>query len=92
LIIGDASMAPEELFTPRGAIEYGVDDTEPGMVWLQRIRDRFSYSVWLNPIRSIYWSERYGNRTLREIRQIYHMEDLTLGGIKNAVTYLNERG
>jgi Uncharacterized protein conserved in bacteria len=92
LIIGDASMAPEELFTPRGAIEYGVDDTEPGMVWLQRIRDRFSYSVWLNPIRSIYWSERYGNRTLREIRQIYHMEDLTLGGIKNAVTYLNEQG
>jgi hypothetical protein len=91
LIIGDASMAPEELFSPRGAIEYDINDIEPGKVWLQKIRDRFRYSVWLNPIRNSHWSDTYGNRTIRAIRQIYHMEDLTLGGIKNAVAYLNDQ-
>ncbi|MHC1567794.1 MAG: hypothetical protein ACXQTD_08915 [Candidatus Syntropharchaeia archaeon] len=91
LIIGDAAMAPEELIYPGGAIEYGVDDSEPGKVWLQRIRERFRYSVWLNPIRKNLWSKVHGSWTIREIGKIFHMEDLTLGGIKNAVAYLNDQ-
>jgi len=89
LIIGDASMAPEELSYPDGAIEYGVNDKEPGEVWLKRINSRFRYSVWLNPIIKSFWLDAYGTNTLQMIGDIFHMEDLTLGGIKNAVDYIN---
>jgi len=87
IIIGDASMAPEELFLSQGSIEYGVDDSKPGYYWLERISKRFRYCVWLNPIRKSRW-ESYGCRTFQEIRKIFHMEDLTLGGIKGMVEFL----
>jgi len=87
IIIGDAAMAPEELFSPQGSIEYGVDDSKPGYYWLERINKRFRYCVWLNPIRKGRW-DRYGSQTFQEIRKIFHMEDLTLGGIKSMVEYL----
>ncbi|MDY6964457.1 MAG: hypothetical protein SVM80_00595 [Halobacteriota archaeon] len=91
LIIGDASMAPEELFYPQGSIEYGVNDEEPGEVWLKRISSRFKYSVWLNPISKSYWAEAYGNETISAIGKIFHMEDLTLNGLKKAVDYINKQ-
>jgi len=91
LVIGDASMAHEELLDSEGAIEYGVNDEEPGKVWLQRIHDRFNYSVWLNPITKSYWPEAYGCDTIGAIGNIFHMEDLTLSGIKNAVDYINQQ-
>ena len=91
LIVGDAAMAPEELLYPHGAIEYGVDDKEAGITWLERIRNRFKYSVWLNPIPKDQWETVYGNETISTVRGIFNMEDLTLGGIKNTVEYLNSR-
>ncbi len=89
IIIGDASMAPEELMMPNGAIDYGVDDGEPGRVWLERMRDRFRYCVWLNPKLKEDWYMTHGSHTIDIIGRIIHMEDLTLEGIKNAVEYLN---
>lgn len=91
LILGDASMAPEELHAPHGAISWGrVDDSEPSRVWLERLRKRFSHAVWLNPIPKEDWPETYGRRTLADIAAIFPMEDLTLGGIQRAVEVLNE--
>ncbi|HEY0782798.1 MAG TPA: hypothetical protein VGE98_10105 [Thermoanaerobaculia bacterium] len=88
LIVGDATMAPEELLAPGGAIEYGADDAEPSVVWLRRLRDRFRHSVWLNPIPKEAWGESYGRSTLRAIAEVFPMEDLTLGGLKRAVEKL----
>jgi len=102
LIVGDATMAPEELLDKHGSIEY-IPDVEnsrrlyvnidrngaPGQVWLKLIRQRFKYSAWLNPIPKNYWDETHGSETIRIIRDIFHMEDLTLNGIKNTVEYLN---
>lgn len=88
LIVGDASMAPEELVYDRGAIDYMAEDDEPSIVWLQRLRDRFRHSVWLNPIPKESWRETYGNFTLHKIGEVFRMEDLTLGGIKRAVEFL----
>lgn len=88
LILGDASMAPEELTYPRGAISFYAEDEEPSIVWLQRLRDRFRHSVWLNPIPKTDWGSSYGRYTLHKIREVFRMEDLTLGGIKRAVEYL----
>jgi uncharacterized protein with von Willebrand factor type A (vWA) domain len=88
LIVGDASMAPEELVYGRGSIDYLAEDDEPSLVWLQRLRDRFRHAVWLNPIPKENWRDTYGNFTLHKIAEVFPMEDLTLGGIKRAVEAL----
>ncbi|HEX3529724.1 MAG TPA: hypothetical protein VH988_21915 [Thermoanaerobaculia bacterium] len=91
LIVGDASMAPEELVYGRGAIDYLAEAEESSLVWLQRLRDRFRHSVWLNPIPKENWRGSYGNFTLNKIAEVFTMEDLTLGGIKRAVEALKGR-
>ncbi len=88
VIIGDASMAPEELESPGGSINFGVDDGKPSSYWLKRIVDRFKYSCWLNPISREEWNDTYGQWTLTTIRGIFHMEDMTLRGIKGMVKHL----
>jgi uncharacterized protein with von Willebrand factor type A (vWA) domain len=47
--------------------------------------------VWLNPISNEEWNSAYGSYTIGKIKEIFHMEDLTLRGIKNAVEYLNSK-
>jgi uncharacterized protein with von Willebrand factor type A (vWA) domain len=90
LVLGDASMAPDELLYPRGALYYyDADDEEPSVVWLRRLRDRFRHSVWLNPIPKENWDSAYGRFTIQKINELFPMEDLTLGGIKRAVERLN---
>lgn len=89
LIVGDASMAPSELFQPFGAIDYEADDREPSIQWLERLRDRFPHVVWLNPIPKEDWPHAYGRLTIREIGKVLPMEDLTLGGVKRAVERLS---
>jgi uncharacterized protein with von Willebrand factor type A (vWA) domain len=91
LVIGDAAMAPEELLYPRGSISGWVDDHEPSLVWLQRLRDRFNHSVWLNPVPRDAWAATYGRTTIQRIGEVFRMEDLTLGGIKRAVEHLNRK-
>jgi uncharacterized protein len=89
IIVGDASMAPEELLYPGGSISYWDDDAEPSLRWLEKLRDRFRHSVWLNPIPKENWPDAYGRTTIRRIGEVFRMEDLTLGGIKRAVEWLN---
>ena len=91
LIVGDATMAPEELTYPRGAISFYADDSEASIVWLERLHDRFRHSVWLNPIPKESWGSAYGRYTLHKIREVFRMEDLTLGGLKRAVEYLGRK-
>lgn len=88
LFVGDAAMAPEELLFPHGAISLWSEDPEPSLLWLQRLRDRFRHTVWLNPIPKDDWPEAYGRTTIKRIGEVIHMEDLTLGGIKRAVAWL----
>jgi uncharacterized protein with von Willebrand factor type A (vWA) domain len=92
IIVGDASMAPEELVYPSGSIyfgeDYGVDDRESSLRWLERLRDRFRHAAWLNPIPKELWPNAYGRATIHRIGEVFPMEDLTLGGIKRAVARL----
>lgn len=88
VIIGDASMAPEELESAGGSINFGNDDALPSTHWLKLIRDRFKHSCWLNPISKEEWNDAYGQWTLTTIRTIFHMEDMTLRGIKGMVKHL----
>lgn len=90
LVLGDASMAPDELLYPRGALYYyDADDEEPSVAWLRRLSDRFRHSVWLNPIPKESWGSAYGRFTIQKVGEVFPMEDLTLGGIKRAVERLN---
>jgi uncharacterized protein with von Willebrand factor type A (vWA) domain len=88
IVVGDASMAPEELLYPGGSIWYGDEEAEPSLQWLQRLRDRFRHAVWLNPIPKELWRDVYGRATIQKIGEVFTMEDLTLGGIKRAVARL----
>ena len=90
-IVGDASMAPEELVDAYGSINYYREDAIPSTARLQSIRDRFPYSVWLNPISAEEWPQTHGSWTIQHIRNIFKMEDMTLRGIKSAVSYLRDQ-
>jgi uncharacterized protein len=61
------------------------------MYWLKRIAERFKYTVWLNPIPRERWGGNHGAFTLQRIREVFHMEDMTLGGVKGMVEFLSNR-
>jgi uncharacterized protein with von Willebrand factor type A (vWA) domain len=88
-IIGDASMAPSELFSRYGNINYGEEEYEPSTERLQAIRDRFKRVVWLNPIPESEWNTPFAASTLQWIARLFPMYDMTLAGIKRAVERLN---
>jgi hypothetical protein len=90
VIFGDATMAPEELELPYGSLYRYGGDVRPSTYWLRRIADRFRHSVWLNPIPRHAWTTTYGAWTLNRIREIFHMEDMTLGGVKGMAEFLSE--
>ncbi len=92
VIVGDATMAPEELMSPFGSITgFDLEDARPSVHWLQRISERFKHTVWLNPIPRERWGGNYGAFTLKKIREVFHMEDMTLGGVKGMVEKLSDR-
>jgi len=90
IIIGDANMAPAELFLSNGAIDYFSKVRVPGREWLLRLRSHFPRSVWLNPIPRSRWPRE--SATIGSIGQIFPMEDLRLSGIRQAVEWLNAGG
>lgn len=89
IIVGDASMAPDELYSAYGSINYGEESAEPGIYWLRRMRERFAHSVWLNPLPRSGWADGRGPWTLRQIREVFPMQDMTLAGIRQAVEILS---
>ncbi len=84
LLVGDALMAPYELFSPGGSINLSGTERVEGIVWLSRIRQHFRRSVWLNPEPPRFW---YGN-TIEHIRGIFDMFPLTLEGLGEAMNHL----
>lgn len=91
IIIGDASMAPYELMRVGGVIDWDSYNEQPGIDWLTRIRRHFEYSVWLNPISKDYWDYMDGAYTIRKIRQIFPMEELTVDGLEMGIKKLKSR-
>lgn len=92
VIIGDAAMAPEELEVRGGAINNYSDFNKPAsLYWLQKLSQRFPHTCWLNPLPREHWNRIHGAYTLNCIKNIFHMEDMTLGGIKGMVDHLSEK-
>jgi len=91
ILVGDASMAPSELLMQNGIIYWDQYNEEPGLTWLQRIARRFPYSVWINPISEKYWEDAYGSQTIKIVREVFPMFELTLEGLDKAVKKLMVR-
>ena len=91
ILVGDASMAPSELVRVGGIIDWGLYNEEPGLTWLKRLRRHFEYAVWLNPIPARYWKWAEGAYTIKQIRKVFPMHELTVQGLDQAVKALMAR-
>jgi uncharacterized protein with von Willebrand factor type A (vWA) domain len=70
-----------------GALDWGVENDETGEVWLKRLTERFTHSVWLNPVAENLWPPP-GERsydTIGIIRGIFPMFPLTVEGLERAI-------
>ncbi len=87
IIVGDAQMAPEELFDLNGNYR-GPNDGKSGYEWNKLLRSKFKKAIWLNPryhgsLTSLAWMESEA-----ELAKIYDMYPLTLDGLKAGITKL----
>jgi uncharacterized protein with von Willebrand factor type A (vWA) domain len=88
IIVGDASMAPYELAYVNGAIEFGQRDGKASMDWLHFLAGTFRHCAWINPMQEFEWD---GTWTVRAIRQVFPMFELSLDGLEKAVLHLMSR-
>ncbi len=79
LWVGDASMAPWELFNTG----YGVGGMA-GIDWIRAFAQRCPASAWLNPDGPQYWN----HPTVRAIGNLVPMHSLTVDGLNGAVKVL----
>jgi len=87
VIVGDASMAPYELFMENGIIDYYDRNETAGIVWLERIANHFRNVVWLNPNPPRYWQ----HPTVSAIADLFPMYQLSLEGLESAMVELTRK-
>jgi uncharacterized protein with von Willebrand factor type A (vWA) domain len=85
IIVGDGEMAPSELTWTNGAIDYWYYNEIPGIVWMQRLKEKFKDVIWLNPLPKRSWNYVH---SIKMIKDIYPMFELTLVGIDEGVKFL----
>ena len=85
VIVGDAAMAPEELYSPTGNYR-GPNDGLSGWEWLQLMKRHYKKIVWLNP------KMAPGHAPWREaetaIKELLPMYKLTVKGLNDAMIKL----
>jgi uncharacterized protein with von Willebrand factor type A (vWA) domain len=77
-------MAPSELISAHGAIDWFERSETAGLVWLHRLRTHFSRCVWLNPMEPRHWR----GYTVDVIGRLYPMFPLSLEGLGQAIDHL----
>jgi uncharacterized protein with von Willebrand factor type A (vWA) domain len=85
ILVGDAYMAPSELLSSNGAIDYWYRNDRPGIEWLMDIRKRFRKVIWLNPEPSVWWPSVPSTQI---IQRIFPMFELTLAGMRSGTRAL----
>lgn len=88
IIVGDAQMAPEELFQ---TFSYKTVDGQTirnsGHDWLQIVKDRYKDAIWLNPGARPAWNAEWAV-TYDAIAKIFPMFPLSVEGIENGMKKL----
>lgn len=85
IIVGDANMGPSELMLTDGSVGLTEKSGLPSLERLKFIAKVLPYSVWINPIMSKDWGNSY---SIKVIRQIFPMFELSISGLEQAVEYL----
>ena len=85
IIVGDAAMAPEELYSESGNYR-GPNGGLSGLEWLKLVKKKYKKIVWLNP------KMAPGHAPWREaetvIKEMFPMYKLTVDGLNQAMTRL----
>jgi uncharacterized protein with von Willebrand factor type A (vWA) domain len=88
IVVGDASMAPYELLSPGGCLDYYAHNKEPGIAWIERFARRYRKMIWLNPLEPAYWDAGYGSDTIRLVKARVPMYPLTVQGLQEGLKVL----
>ena len=85
IIVGDAAMAPEELYSDTGNYR-GPNGGLSGYEWLQLLKKKYKKIVWLNP------KMAPGRAPWREaetaVKELFPMYKLTVDGLNQAMVKL----
>lgn len=89
IIVGDAYMAPYELFQMNGSIReyyqsFNQANDKSNMTALNRLEEfkrKYPKTVWLNPEKKYLWNEP----TIKAIKSIFPMHHLSLEGLDSAI-------
>ncbi|MCR5367390.1 hypothetical protein SAMN05660484_00743 [Eubacterium ruminantium] len=88
IIVGDAQMAPEELFDVNGNYR-GPNDGKSGYEWNMMLSKKYKKIIWLNPRYHAGLSSRLTWMEAEDtLSQIYHMYPLTVDGLKEGIKKL----
>lgn len=88
IVVGDASMAPEELLTTSGKLQLRQLLDRPSIENFKDLAKAFRHAVWINPQSRSLW--KYG-KTIGLLGGIFPMFELTLCGLEKAVAHLAAR-
>lgn len=88
IFVGDAAMAPYELFSKGGSVEH--NNPENGLVWLQRMQDHFPYHAWINPNTLDSWDYFQTTAAIRE-QFAHRMFPMTLSGLSMTMKSLKDK-
>lgn len=86
IFVGDASMAPYEIASPGGSVEY--HNEEPGSAWMRRMSNTFDKLVWINPVQEKHWQYTPSILMLRDLIDD-KMFPLTLSGLEKSMSTLS---
>lgn len=84
IVVGDAAMAPYEMFYYSGTLDY-TNSSVKGIDWLHQVAEAFPQRAWMNPLPEGSW-EQY--ETVPPIAGLFPMFPLTLEGLGRAVRHL----
>lgn len=85
IIIGDAQMDPHELVGRLVTAKEGGPAC--GQDWLNRIKDRYSHVIWLNPSERPDWGEIW-SESYDMIEEMFHMLPLSVDGLEEGMKRL----
>lgn len=86
VFVGDAAMSPYEIVQPGGSVEHWNE--EAGEVWMKRLTERFTRSVWLNPVPEVRWGYTHSTGLIGKLMG-GRMFALTLDGLERAIKVLS---
>ncbi|HKX78658.1 MAG TPA: VWA domain-containing protein [Novosphingobium sp.] len=88
IFVGDAAMSPYEISHPGGSSEHMNE--EAGAAWLQRVRQTYPATVWLNPTPEGQWGYSTSTKMIRDLIG-GAMFPLTLQGLDDAMRELTRK-